>query len=186
MAPILPIGCPFRHHQRTGVNKMIDQCTLFAHETKNRICLHIQHDISVDHWIAERHYLKSAPAGAIIRMCFKDREQNVIGCMMWGHPTARKIDQKSILELSRMYFVDDTERFVETQCLSMARKHIRKHYRSIKGLIAYSSTGAGHEGIIYAADNWYKLGTSKSASWETRPNRTDRDLSEKTRWTRSP
>lgn len=73
--------------------------------------------------------------------------------MMWGRPISRKLDQVEILELTRMCFLDDTESFVESKCLSMARKHIRKHYNGVKGLIAYSSTGQGHEGIIYKADN---------------------------------
>ena len=156
-------------------------------DIKNKnVYLSIVHDSSIDKWIADRHYLKSAPLGAIIRMVFKDNDHKIIGCMLWGHPTARKLDQHSILELYRMYFIDDTEPFIESKCLSMARKHIRKHHPQIKGVIAYSSTAEGHEGITYKADNWYALGTSKGASWETRPGRIDRDLSVKIRWTRSP
>ena len=85
-----------------------------------------------------------------------------------------------------MCFVDDTSPFVESKSLGMARKHIRKHYGNVKGLIAYSSTGYGHEGTIYRADNWYALGGSAGGSWENRENRTNRDLSQKIRWTRSP
>jgi hypothetical protein len=107
--------------------------------------------------------------------------------MLWGNPTARAIDQKSILELSRMFFIDETDRFVESKSLAMARKHIRKHRPHIKGLISYSSTGQGHEGTIYQADNWFMLGKSAgSHSWETRKGRVDQDLSEKLRWVRSP
>lgn len=165
---------------------MIEQSCLFANAERKGIQLYIMRDVSVDDWIRENHYLQSVPAGAIIRMCFKDASHRVLGCMLWGHPTARKLGQESILELTRMCFIDDTPPFVESQCLSMARKHIRKHHSRIKGLIAYSSTGAGHEGTVYKADNWYELGISKSASWETRPGRTNRDLSVKVRWTRSP
>jgi hypothetical protein len=85
-----------------------------------------------------------------------------------------------------MCFIDETEPFIESRALGMARKHIRKYHPTVKGLIAYSSTGMGHEGTIYKVDNWYVLGVSGSASWKTRPNRADRDLSPKTRWTRSP
>lgn len=165
---------------------MIEQCALFPDDKHKNVQLNILHDTSVDKWIAERHYLHSVPAGAVIRMCFKDMEHRILGCMLWGHPTARKLEQNNILEITRMCFIDDTPPFVESQCLGMARKHIRKHYPVIKGLLAYSSTGMGHEGTIYKADNWYMLGTSKSASWETRPGRTNRDLSIKVRWTRSP
>ena len=152
----------------------------------NDICLQIIHDASIDRWIKERHYLQSVPAGAIIRMVFRDKAGNIIGGMLWGHPTSRKLDQRRLLELSRMYFIDETQPFAESRCLGMARKHIRSHHPAIKGLIAYSSTGAGHEGTVYMADNWYPLGVTKSASWTSREGRTDRDLSKKIRWTRSP
>jgi hypothetical protein len=165
---------------------MINQTSLIPDAEHKNILLYIEHDNSVDRWIAEHHYLQSVPVGAIIRMCFKDAEHRVLGCMLWGHPTARKLDQHSIMELTRMCFINDTEPFAESKCLGMARKHIRKHHGAIKGLIAYSSTGAGHEGTIYKADNWYMLGESKSASWETRLGRVNRDLSVKIRWTRSP
>ena len=153
---------------------------------KTNLHLRILHDISIDRWIRERHYLQSVPAGAIIRMCFLDDKENIIGGMLWGHPTSRRIEQKTILELTRMCFIDDTEPFIESRALGMARKHIRKHHPVVKGLISYSSTGMGHEGTVYKADNWYVLGVSGSASWQTRPNRADRDPSPKMRWTRSP
>jgi len=165
---------------------MINQLKLFPDEEHKNIRLYEEHDTTVDKWIIEHHYLHSTPAGAIIRLCFKDQAEQVIGCMMWGRPSSRKNDQTAILELTRMCFLDDTEPYVESKCLGMARKHIRKHYAKVKGLIAYCSTGAGHEGTIYMADNWYRLGGSKGGSWESRENRTDRDLSQKIRWTRSP
>jgi len=164
----------------------IDQLQLLPQTEQRDVMLCIEHDTTVDDWIKANHYLHSVPAGAILRMCFKDRQQSVLGCMMWGRPSSRKIDQEKILELTRMCFIDETQRFIESRCLAMARKYIRKHHSATMGLIAYSSTGAGHEGIIYQADNWYHLGGSSGGSWESRDNRTDRDLSQKIRWTRSP
>jgi hypothetical protein len=156
--------------------------------SKMHVRLEITHTTEIDAWIKERHYLKSVPCGARIRMVFKNRNHEIIGGMMWCRPSARKIEQWKILDLARMCFVDETPHCIESHCLSLARKHIRKHFPDVKGLIAYSSTGEGHEGIIYEADGWFQLGRSivKSASWETRPGRTDRDLSDKIRWVRSP
>ena len=149
--------------------------------------LEISHSVEIDAWIRERHYLQSVPCGARIRMAFRDRGQEIIGAMLWGRPTARKIDQWKILELTRMYFMDETPPFIESHCLSLARKHIRKHKPEIKGLIAYSSTGEGHKGAVYEADGWFLLGvTTNPPSWTTRPNRSDRDRSDKLRWVRSP
>ena len=165
---------------------MLEQEKLFFDAQNQGIHMYAEHNVSVDEWMRTYHSLHSAPAGAILRLCFKDQTGNVLGCMMWGRPTSRKIDQGKILELTRMCFLENTPRFIESKCLGMARKHIRKHYSQIKGLIAYSSLGAGHEGIVYQVDNWYPLGGSKGENWENRDGRINRDLSPKIRWTRSP
>lgn len=140
----------------------------------------------IDKWIASRHYLKSTPAGAKLRLWILDEKRNRIGAMMWGRPTARNLDGNRLLELTRMYVIDDTDPFVESKALSLARKMIRKTMPDIKGLIAYSSTGQEHEGTIYEADNWFVLGVSKSGRWSNRPGREDRDTSVKKRWCRTP
>ena len=146
------------------------------------------HSTGVDKWIKERHYLKSTPAGAVIRLEFLDEHGERIGAMMWGRSVSPKVNQTHLLELTRMYFLDNTEHCVESKALAMARKHIRKHYPHIKGLIAYSSTGEQHEGVIYHADGWFLVSKSRSAhgSWENRPGRTNRDLSQKLKFARSP
>jgi hypothetical protein len=150
--------------------------------------LKVLHNTEIDKWIKENHYLKSTPAGAVLRLEFLDDNNNRIGAMMFGRPVSPKVDQKHILELTRMYFIDDTEHCAESKALSMARKYIRKHYPQITGLIAYSSTAEMHKGIIYQADGWFKLSESKSptASWENRKGRTNRDLSIKLKFGRSP
>jgi len=145
------------------------------------------HTKELDRWIAERHYLKSAPAGAVIRLEFTENGRR-IGAMLWGRPVSPKIDQKHTLELTRMYFTDETERFAESKALAMARKYIRKHFPYIRGLIAYCSTGFGHKGTVYEADGWFKVSETRShtGSWENRPNRKDRDLSIKLKFGRTP
>lgn len=142
----------------------------------------------LDRWISERHYLKSVPAGARLRLWIIDDYSQRIGAMMWGRPTARSLNQESLLELTRMYLIDETEPFAESRALALARKHIRKHLPTINGLLAYSSTGEGHEGTIYRADGWFALGLTKkrTAGWTTRANREDRDLSQKIRFVRTP
>ncbi|GHU97941.1 hypothetical protein FACS1894211_00780 [Clostridia bacterium] len=149
--------------------------------------LKVLHTEELDGWIAERHYLKSAPAISVIRLEFTEAGKR-IGAMLWGRPTSPRVDQKHTLELTRMYFIDDTERFAESKALAMARKHIRKRLPHIRGLIAYCSTGAGHKGTVYEADGWFKLSESRSqtGSWENRPNRKNRDLSVKLKFGRSP
>jgi hypothetical protein len=142
----------------------------------------------IDKWIRERHYLGTTPAGARLRLWVLDEKGNKIGAMMWGRPSARKLDQKKLLELTRMVMIDNTDPFSESRALKLARKYIRKHLPEIKGLIAYSSTGQEHEGTIYMADNWFELGRTKvsKTGWNNRKGRDTKDYSEKIRWVRSP
>lgn len=148
--------------------------------------LNILHTEELDAWIKAHHYLHSTPAGAVIRMEFLTDEGVRIGGMMWGRNPSPKQNQQNQLCLTRMYFVDNTERFVESQALGMARKHIRKHYPQIKGLVAYSSSGEGHEGIVYAADGWFEVSRSRDNSRDFRENRKNIDTSSKIKWVRSP
>lgn len=146
------------------------------------------HSQELDCWLKERHYLHSTPAGAILRLEFLDDDRVRIGAMMWGRPVSPKVDQIHILELTRMYFIDEAPKNTESRALSMARKYIRKHYPHILGLIAYSSTAEGHQGTIYQADGWFKISETQSphGTWQNRPGRYDRDLSIKLKFARSP
>lgn len=143
--------------------------------------------MELDRWITARHYLHSTPAGAVLRLEFLDGGER-IGAMLWGRPTAPKLDQEHILQLTRMYFVDETEPFAESRALGMARKYIRKHLPRIKGLITYASTAERHKGTIYLADGWFRLGESKSygRGWESRAGRVSRDMGTKFRYVRTP
>lgn len=86
-----------------------------------------------------------------------------------------------------MFFIEDTDRFVESKSLGMARKHIRKHMPEIKGLVAYASTGQAHDGTVYEADNWFPFGNATGHKWSReKRERADRDSSTKIRWLRSP
>jgi len=111
-----------------------------------------------------------------------------VGGMLWNKPTSPYSDQKHLLELTRMYFVDDTERFIESKALAAARRYIRKHLPHIRGVIAYSSTAERHKGTIYEADGWFKISETKrkTGNWESRAGRTNRDLGSKLVFGRTP
>ena len=146
------------------------------------------HTTEIDRWIKEHHYLHSTPAGAVIRLEFLDDDGRRIGAMMWGRPVSPKIDQTHILELTRMYFIDNTGHCTESKALGMARKFIRKRFPHIKGLIAYTSTAEQHQGTVYLADGWFLVSKSNSpnGNWENRSGRKNRDLSIKLKFARSP
>lgn len=142
--------------------------------------------MELDEWIKARHYLHSTPAGAVIRMEFTSDKGERIGAMMWGRNTSPKQDQNNQLCLTRMFFVDDTEPFVESKALAMARKYIRKHYPTIKGVVAYSSMGEGHAGTVYQADGWFEVSRTRNGQRDCREGRQNLDQSSKIKWVRSP
>lgn len=144
----------------------------------------ISNSTDVDEYIKDNHYLKSAPAGAKLRIWIKNDKGKVIGAMMWGRPTARTYDHDRILELTRMFMIDDTEHCAESKALGMARKLIRKKLPQVKGLITYASTGEGHIGTIYEADGWFAVGMTEGKAWN-KPDRLNKDVSKKIRWVRS-
>ena len=148
------------------------------------------HTEELDRWIGQRHYLGDPPCGARLRLWVLNEQGERIGAMMWARPTARRpFDGDRILELTRMYIIDDIPPFVESKALGMARKVIRKHFPEIKGLIAYSSEDQGHKGIIYQADGWFVVSnTAGGASWNNnqRTGRADKDTGRKILWVRSP
>ena len=158
----------------------------FDEESRGQIRVVEAHDTQVDEWIAARHYLGYAPPGARLRLWVLQGDR-IIGAMMWGRPSARHLDQRHILELTRMVFVDDTEPFVESRALALARAYIRRHFPEVKGLVAYSSTAMGHEGTVYQADGWFCVGRTEGGKWSNRTRqRRDADPSPKLKWVRSP
>lgn len=139
-------------------------------------------------WIAENHYLQSCPPGFVQLLEFT-QGRDVIGGMLIGRPSAKTYDPDKILQLHRMYFIDDTAPNVESQGLSMMRKHIRVWMPKIRGLLSYSDPTEGHAGIVYAADMWCPLGLTDEHwgyGWKSRGGRRDQKLPRKIRWFRTP
>lgn len=139
-------------------------------------------------WITERHYLESAPPGFVHVYEYLLGRQLVGGCIL-GRTSARQYDPDRILEVTRLFFVDDTPPNVESQGLAMMRKHVRTWLPRIRLLIAYSDPDHGHEGTIYEADGWCPLGMTEGAwgaGWGSRVGRRARPVSKKRRWVRTP
>jgi len=149
----------------------------------------VSHSKDIQTWVAENHYLESCPWGNSLQLwCYINDKR--VGAMIWSKPVAKGIDQVHILELRRMFIIDDTPSFVESQFLGLARQYIRNNMPDITGLVSYSSTGMKHKGIIYQADNWCCMGITKSSSKgfssASRERKTYADPSDKIKWMRSP
>lgn len=143
---------------------------------------------STVHWIAEYHYLKSAPPGFVQVLEFNDSER-VVGAMIMGRPAAKTWNAESVLQLHRMYFIDDTPTNTESRALAMMRRHIRIWIPQIKMLLSYSDPTVGHLGMIYKADGWADVGVTRITSgygWRSRGGDRSDSVSSKTRWMRTP
>lgn len=94
-----------------------------------------------------------------------------------------------MLELTRMYFVDEAPKNTESHGLSMMRRWVRVWMPETKLLLAYSDPSVGHQGTVYLADGWCPFGmtTHKNGyGWKSRPNRNDDPVTPKQRWVRTP
>jgi hypothetical protein len=140
-------------------------------------------------WIGDRHYLGPLPGYALAIEYMLGRER--VGGSLWGSPTARGYRSDAygaMLQLTRLYLVDDTPDHAESRALALARKHIRTWLPRVTLLVTYSDPAQGHEGTIYAADGWTRFGLTKGDghSFESRPGRRARGASRKQRWVRTP
>lgn len=139
-------------------------------------------------WIAERHYLRSVPAGFVHALEFA-LEGKRVGAALIGRPNARQYDADVVLELTRLYFIDATPMCTESHALKLLRRHVRTWLPRIRLLLAYSDPEQGHEGTIYVADGWTPFGLTDGAwgyGWHSRAGRRDQRVSKKLRWVRTP
>lgn len=119
--------------------------------------------------IEKHHYLHYTPPRHKFSLGIYCNTE-LVGVMMFGHPTARKEDQENTLELVRMFLFDGPKNS-ESRAISLSEKWIRNN-RTEKRLIAYSDTLQGHKGTIYRAANWKCLGERRQWSWsKSRENR---------------
>lgn len=139
-------------------------------------------------WIADRHYTRSKPPGFIAVLEFVEGKE-VIGAMLLGRPSSRGFNPDRIMELNRMYFIDEAPKNTESRGLAMMRKFVRTWFPCIRLLISYSDPAQGHTGAIYEADGWAPFGmtTHKTGyGWRSRPNRKEDPVGPKQRWVRTP
>jgi hypothetical protein len=141
----------------------------------------------VREWIMKHHYTRSAPPGYRVALEFLDRGERV-GAMLLGRPTSRELDADHWLELTRMYFIDEAPRNTESRALAMMRRWVRVWMPETRAVLAYSDPSVGHEGTVYAADNWAPFGRTRNGKigFRTRPNRRAETPSRKLRWVRTP
>ena len=142
-------------------------------------------------WFVENHYLDEGVAISAFVLEFLAGDGELVGAMILGSPHGAGLDGDRILELYRVYFIDGTDRFIESRSLGMMRKFVRTWCPQIKLMLSYSDPSVGHRGTIYEADGWAPFGHTKresGAGWGRHKgrNRKPRSISSKVRWVRTP
>lgn len=102
---------------------------------------------------------------------------------IWTKPVARKLPQKTWLELRRMAISDDAPKNTASRKLAWMTKDIRKRFPKIVRLISYQDCDV-HAGTIYKAAGWVIGNESSGGEW-TRPTRVrnrSQSTSPKIRW----
>ena len=139
-------------------------------------------------WIKARHYTKRCPPGFVLALEFLQGRERV-GGMLLGRPGARSLNADLVMELTRMYFVDEAPTNTESRGLALMRRFIRTWLPGVRLLLAYSDPSNGHTGMVYGADGWAPFGLTthkRGYGWKSRPNRNDDPVCPKQRWVRTP
>jgi len=133
----------------------------------------------IDHIIERNHYLRSVPDPSVKhRYVISFGLSGVVGAGVWGKPVARMEDQEDTVELLRFWTSNCTPKNTESKALGMMMREMEE--KGYDRMIAYASSGENHQGTIYKATNWeLSKEFSRSATWENRSDRNDRDKTDK-------
>lgn len=110
------------------------------------------------------HYSKNIN-GLTIKYCFRllDTENNLIGAMIYGDIAMANVwkkyttNKEDLIELKRLCCIDDTPKNTESYFIGFTLRWLKK-FTTIKTVISYADKTYGHEGIIYKASNFTKVG----------------------------
>jgi len=99
---------------------------------------------------------------------FFDKNEELIGVACYGFPVGRRvvgsifseevIQNKNILELTRLFIHDGYGKNIESLAISLSFKWMKEFAQNIKVLISYADPEQSHDGAIYQATNWIYQG----------------------------
>jgi len=99
---------------------------------------------------------------------FFDKNEKLIGVACYGFPVGRRvvgsifseevIQNKNILELTRLFIHDGYGKNIESLAISLSFKWMKEFAENIKVLISYADPEQSHDGAIYQATNWIYQG----------------------------
>lgn len=107
---------------------------------------------------------------------------------IWSHPVARKLPQKTWLELRRLAVAPDASHCAASWMLGAMAKAIRRSCPDIIRLVSYQDTEV-HTGTIYRASGWTPVAQDKpsNSDWNngSRIRPTTQSTARKQRWEKS-
>ena len=99
---------------------------------------------------------------------FFDKNEKLVGVACYGFPVGRRvvgsifkeeiIENKNVLELTRLFIHDGYGKNIESHVISASFKWMKKYAPNIKVLISYADPEQSHDGAIYQATNWIYQG----------------------------
>ena len=99
---------------------------------------------------------------------FDETEEKLIGVACYGFPVGRRVvgsifneeilENKNVLELTRLYIHDGYGKNIESHVISASFKWMKEFAPNIKVLVSYADPEQSHDGAIYQATNWIYQG----------------------------
>lgn len=136
----------------------------------------------IDNW----HSFRKCPQGWRVAFILTDGVA-IYGVSTFGRPVARREDQETTLEHTRMALSNDAPRNSASFFMAQSRKWIRANMPEVKRLISYVPAGK-YKGITYLADNWRIVYENQhsTAKWTNRKERHDVQNEQRTKFEREP
>ncbi|MGI0053938.1 MAG: XF1762 family protein [Thermoplasmata archaeon] len=137
--------------------------------------------------IGQWHSTLPPPVGWRVAFLLYGPGEGVVGVSTFGRPVARREDQITTMEHTRMALGPGAAKNSASWFMGATRRWIRQNMPSVRRLIAYVDE-IRHSGVTYRADNWrivYRR-LEKADSWSSRPGRDGIGAELRTKFEREP
>lgn len=118
-------------------------------------------DPQIEKFLLEKHYLKRKPQNLYSFSIFDgDKLIGVITYSLPSCPICKKFNNQ-IIELSRLYLIDEAPKFSETHSIAKSISLLKQMKTKYRWIISFADNSVGHNGTIYQASNWIYTGKTK-------------------------
>ena len=109
----------------------------------------------------------------------------IFAVAIWSNPAARKLPQRTWIELRRMAIAADAPRNTASRMLRIMRTLLHRDRPEVIRVISYQSKSV-HTGAIYRADGWREAAECKGGSWNKpmRARMESQQVDDRIRWER--